>query len=49
METLAEKPAEVKCLYHEKFTKDAESEDTTYGSQLQRYQDLLHELESFFV
>jgi len=51
METLEEKLAEVKCLYHEKFSKDAESEDmdTAYNSQLQRCQDLLCELEALYV
>jgi Mn-dependent DtxR family transcriptional regulator len=49
METLEEKLAEVKCLYHDKFSKDAESEDETYGSQLQRCQDSLCELEALFA
>mmetsp|Transcript_61258 Transcript_61258/g.121276 ORF Transcript_61258/g.121276 Transcript_61258/m.121276 type:complete len:440 (-) Transcript_61258:105-1424(-) len=48
METMEEKLAELKCLYHEKFGMDADSEDEMYDSRLQRCQKSLHEMESLF-
>merc|ERR1712207_107379 len=46
METLEEKLAEVKCLYHDKF---GTAVDETYDSQLQRSLDSLCELEALFA
>ena len=49
METLEEKLAEVKWLYHENFGATAESDNETYDSELQRCQNLLSELEALFA
>jgi len=44
-DTLEEKLAEVKCLYHEKFGTDVGLEDETYDL----YEDLLNEVQALYV